>query len=375
MPVQYTGIYEEHLATRQAAGLFDVSHMGVYEVRGPDAASFLDTICGNDCGGLQPGESLYSQFLTPEADVIDDTLVYRRGWDKFLVVVNASNDDKDRTWFECVRDGEVRIDNARPWARTYGYEAEIRNLREPKAGQDMRVDIALQGPKSRDILLAMGVDSYTKQRIMHLKRTELCDAKVGPFDLIVSRTGYTGEKMAFELFVHPERAADFWNAVLKAGEPFGVKPIGLGARDSLRTEAGLPLYGHEMGLGSGKFGGRDLGVAEGGFGSYVKPYKPWFIGRDAYVAREQERKGVVIRFRFDEQRVRMAHNGDPVVNANSERIGFVTSCAIDGERFLTGQAFLENRYTKEGTSIGIHQGGVMDRPATPAKVVSRFPKL
>jgi len=375
MPVWYSSVVEEHLATRQAAGLFDVSHMGVYEVRGADAASFLDTICANDVGGLLPGESLYSQFLTPDADVIDDTLVYRRGWDKFLVVVNASNDDKDRTWFECVRDGKVKIDNARPWARSYGYEAEIRNLRDPNAGEDMRVDIALQGPKSRDVLLAMGVDSYTKARILHLKRTELCDAAVGGFDLIVSRTGYTGEKMAFELFVHPERAADFWSAVLKAGEPFGVRPIGLGARDSLRTEAGLPLYGHEMGLGSGKFGDRDLGVAEGGFGSYIKPYKPWFIGRDAYVTREQERKGVVARFRFDDQRVRMAHNGDPVVNGDGERIGFVTSCAVDSERFLTGQAYLEKAYTAVDTPIGIHQGGVMDRPATAAKVVSRFPKL
>ena len=375
MPVQYSGIFEEHLATRNAAGLFDVSHMGVYEVRGPDAASFLDTVCGNDCGGLQPGESLYSHFLTPDADVIDDTLVYRRGPDKFLVVVNASNDDKDRTWFESVRNGTVRIDNARPWARTYGYNAEIRNLRDPKAGEDMRVDIALQGPKSRDILLAMGVDDKTRARIMKLKRTELCDAVAGGFDLIVSRTGYTGEKMAFELFVHPERAADFWNAVLKAGEPYGLRPVGLGARDSLRTEAGLPLYGHEMGLGSGKFGERDLGVAEGGFGSYVKPYKPWFIGRDAYVAREQKRRGVLVRFRFDEPRVRMAHPGDPVVNGNGERIGWVTSCAIDGERFLTGQAYLENRYTKLDTPIGIHQGGNTDRPATAAKVVNRFPKL
>ncbi|MBE0671884.1 MAG: serine hydroxymethyltransferase, partial [Anaerolineales bacterium] len=322
MPVQYTGIFEEHLATRNAAGLFDVSHMGVYDVRGADAASFLDTVCGNDCGGLQPGESLYTHFLTPDADVIDDTLVYRRGWNDYLVVVNASNDDKDRTWLESVRDGKVKIDNHKPWVRTYGYEAIIRNLRDPKAGSAMRVDIALQGPKSRDILLAMGVDDKTKARIMKLKRTELCDAKVGGFDLIVSRTGYTGEKMAFELFVHPERAVDFWLAVMKAGEPFGVKPIGLGARDSLRTEAGLPLYGHEMGLGSGKFDGRDLGVAEGGFGSYVKTYKPWFIGRDAYVAREKERKGAVIRFTFDDQRVRMAHNGDPVVNANGERIGF-----------------------------------------------------
>jgi len=375
MPVWYTSVVEEHLATRHAAGLFDVSHMGVYEIRGADAAAFLDTICANDCGGLLPGESLYSHFLTPDADVIDDTLIYRRAREKYLVVVNASNDDKDRTWFEAVRDGKVKIDNARPWSRTYGYNAEIRNLRDPRSGSDMRIDIALQGPKSRDILLAMGVDHENRARIMKLKRTELCDGVVGGFDLIVSRTGYTGEKMAFELFVHPDRAVDFWNAVLKAGEPFGVKPIGLGARDSLRTEAGLPLYGHEMGLGSGKFGERDLGVAEGGFGSYIKPYKPWFIGRDAYVAREQARTGVVVRFRFDEQRVRMAHNGDPVVNSNGERIGWVTSCAIDSERFLTGQVYLAKAYAGEGTPIGIHQGGAVDKPATPAKVVSRFPKL
>ncbi|MCZ7548519.1 MAG: glycine cleavage system aminomethyltransferase GcvT [Anaerolineales bacterium] len=375
MPVQYSGIFEEHLATRNAAGLFDVSHMGVYDVRGADAASFLDAVCGNDCGGLKPGASLYTHFLTPDADVIDDTLIYRRGWDDFLVVVNASNDDKDRTWLEAVRDGKVRIDEAKPWARTYGYNAEIRNLRDPKSGEAMRVDIALQGPKSRDILLAMGMDDASKARLMKLKRTELCDAVIGGFDLIVSRTGYTGEKMAFELFVHPDRAVDFWNAILKAGEPFGVKPIGLGARDSLRTEAGLPLYGHEMGLGSGKVGGRDLGVAEGGFGSYVKVYKPWFIGREAFVAREKGRTGAVIRFTFDEQRVRMAHNGDPVVNANGERIGFVTSCAIDRDRFLTGQAFIETAYAKEGAPIGIHQGGVMDRPAAMAKVVSRFAKL
>jgi glycine hydroxymethyltransferase len=390
MPVVYTSIYEEHLATRNAAGMFDVSHMGVYDVRGLDAASFLDAVCGNDCGGLNPGESLYTHFLTPDADVLDDTLVYRRGWDDYLVVVNASNDDKDRTWLENVRDGKVRIDNARPSARTYGYNAEIRNLRDASSGDAMRVDIALQGPKSRDTLLAMGVDDETRKRVMTLKRTELCDAVIGNFDLIVSRTGYTGEKMAFELFVHPERAVDFWNAVLKAGEGFGVKPIGLGARDSLRTEAGLPLYGHEMGLGSGKGGfdtpaatnasgysttGRDLGVAEGGFGSYVKTYKPWFIGRDAYVAREKERTGVVIRFTFDEQRVRMAHNGDPVMNENGERIGFVTSCAIDGQRFITGQAYVDLAYTKMGTPIGIHQGGNMERPAGMAKVVSRFAKL
>ena len=388
MPVWYTSVMEEHLATRQAAGLFDVAHMGVYSVEGPDAASFLDTICANDCGGLEPGESLYSQFLTPEAEVIDDTLVYRRAWDRFLVVVNASNDDKDRAWFESVRDGTVKIDNARPWARTYGYEAVIRNLRDPKAGNDMRVDIALQGPRSRDVLLAMGVDDATRQRIMKLKRTELCDAVVGGFDLIVSRTGYTGEKMAFELFVHPERAADFWNAVLKAGEKFGVKPIGLGARDSLRTEAGLPLYGHEMGLGSGKMGHKDLGVAEGGFGSYVKPYKPYFIGREAFIANEKTRKGVVVRFRFTEKGVRMAHNGDPVVDKRGKAIGWVTSCAVDAEGFLTGQAYLDLKSAVVDTPVFVYQSAPDKAGPAPAEmtlgdkavlptaavVVSRFPK-
>lgn len=386
MPVWYTSVVEEHLATRQAAGLFDVAHMGVYQVEGVDSASFLDTVCSNDVGGLLPDESLYTHFLTPNADVIDDTLVYRRANEKFLVVVNASNDDKDRTWLESVRDGKVKIDNSRPWARTYGYKAVIRNLRDPKAGQDMRVDIALQGPKSRDILLAMGVSASDRRRIMALKRTQLCDATVGGFDLIVSRTGYTGEKMAFELFVHPDKAMDFWNSVLKVGEPYGVKPIGLGARDSLRTEAGLPLYGHEMGLGSGK-GQRDLGVAEGGFGSYVKTYKPWFIGREAYVAREKERSGVVARFRFNEKGVRMAHNGDPVLDKRGKVIGWVTSCAVDAEGFLTGQAFLELKAAEEGTTIYVYQGAP-DKPGqspasmkpgdktvlpTPATVLSRFP--
>ena len=384
MPVWYTSVVEEHLATRKAAGLFDVSHMGVYEIGGDDAASFLDSVCANDIGNLLPGESLYSHFLTPDAQVIDDTIIYRRANDKFLMVVNASNDDKARTWLESVRDGKVKVDNTRPQARAYGYEASICNLRDPRAGDEMRVDIALQGPRSREILLALGVDPETRARIMKLNRTELCDAVVGGFNLIVSRTGYTGEKMAFELFVHPAQAADLWNSILKTGEAFGVKSVGLGARDSLRTEAGLPLYGHEMGLGSGtNANAADLGVAEGGFGSYVKLYKPWFIGRDAYAANEKVRKGVVVRFRFDEQRVRVAHNGDPVMNAEGQQIGWVTSCAVDSERYLTGLAYVEKKYVAIGTPLGIHQGGALssskgkatDKPATPAKVVSRFPKL
>jgi glycine hydroxymethyltransferase len=252
----------------------------------------------------------------------------------------------------------------------------------------MRVDLALQGPKSRDILFALGVDSEMRKRIMALKRTNLCEAVVGGFDLVISRTGYTGEKMAFELFVHPQKADELFNALLQVGASFGLKPIGLGARDSLRTEAGLPLYGHEMGAGSGKRGEPDLGVAEGGFGSYVKTYKPWFIGREAFLQRENARKGVVVRFRFNEKGVRMAHNGDPVLDRRGKVAGFVTSCAVDKEGFLTGQAYIDLKSAEEGTPLFIYQSApdkVGKAPAefnvgdkgilpTPAVVISRFPK-
>lgn len=388
MPVWYSSVIEEHQATRAAAGLFDVAHMGVYQVEGADAAAFLDSVCGNDIGGLEVGQSCYTHFLDPDANVIDDTLVYRRALDAFLVVVNASNDDKDWAWLNAVLEGKVCIDRERPWARAFGRKARLRNLRDPKEGKDMRVDLALQGPRSRDILLALGVDPDTCKKILALKRTELCDATIGGFDLIVSRTGYTGEKMAFELFVHPDRAAELFKTLLEKGEPFGIKPIGLGARDSLRTEAGLPLYGHEMGEGCGKRGERDLGVAEGGFGSYVKLHKPWFIGRQAFVEREKTRKGVVVRFQFLEKGVRMAHGGDPVLDRRGRVIGWVTSCAIDQQGTLTGQAYVELRAAEEGTHIYIYQGSPDKEIKAPAAltigeksilpseavVLSRFPK-
>ncbi len=383
MPVWYTSVVEEHTATRTAAGLFDVSHMGVFQAEGPDAVAFLDSVCGNDIASLAVGESCYTHFLDPDANVIDDTLVYRRDVEKYLVVVNASNDDKDWAWLNAVLNGKVLVDKARPWVRAFGRNTRLRNLRDPQEGADMRVDIALQGQKSREILLSLGCDAKTRKKIMALKRTELCEGMVGGFDLVISRTGYTGEKMAFELFVHPGKAVELWNALLKAGEPLGLKACGLGARDSLRTEGGLPLYGHEMG------GEDNLGVAEAGFGSYVKTYKPWFIGRQAYIAREADRKGVVARFRFTEKAVRMAHNGDPVLDLKGRVIGYVTSCAIDSEGYLTGQAFVELKSAVEGTPVAIYQGAPKTTGKTPAElktgdrvtlptpavIVSRFPKL
>jgi glycine hydroxymethyltransferase len=388
MPVWYTSVMEEHLACRNAAGLFDVAHMGVYQAEGPDGMVFLDSVVGNDISTLEVGESCYTHFLDPDANVIDDLLVYRRGPEKYLVVVNASNDDKNWAWLNAVKEGRVRADNRHPCTRAYGRNVVLRNLRDPQESADMRVDIAIQGPKSREILLALGCDPANRKRIMKLNRTELCEAVAGGFDLVVSRTGYTGEKIAFELFVHPAKANELFKTLLKVGEPLGLKPCGLGARDSLRTEAGLPLYGHEMGTGSGQLGERDLGVAEAGFGSYVKTYKPWFIGREAFLQREVSRKGVVVRFRFNDKGVRMAHGGDPVIDRRSRVIGWVTSCAVDKEGLLTGQAYVELKNSEESTPVFIYQSAAKETgkaPAdlmvgdrsllpTPATVISRFQK-
>lgn len=381
MPVWYSSVIEEHRATRQTAGLFDVSHMGVFQAEGPQAVAFLDSVVANDVAALEVGESHYTQFLDPHARVIDDAMVYRRAEEVYLVVVNAANDDKDWAWLEAVRDGAVQVDGRRPWARAFGRGCRLRNLRAAQEGNDQRVDLALQGPKSREILLALGCDDEDGARLKGLRWAGVMEGTFGGFDLVVSRTGYTGERVAYELFVHPDRAAGLWQALLAAGEPHGLRPAGLAARDSLRTEAGLPLYGHEMA------GPNELGVGDAGFAPYVKTHKPWFIGRDAFLAQESSRAREVVRFRFDEKGVRMAHGGDPVVDGRGRVIGFVTSCAVDREGYLLGQACLDRAATGEGTAIGVFPGAASlpakaaagarpgDRLAvpTPAHVLPRFP--
>jgi glycine hydroxymethyltransferase len=350
MPVQYSGVLEEHNATRNAAGLFDVSHMGVWDARGETAAVFLDAVFGNEASALKPGESAYTHLIAPSGHVHDDAYLYCLAADHFLIVVNASNDDKDWAWVTGVQRGEVTVDAERQWAKAPGRAGvTLRNLRALASGADQRVDLALQGPKSRDVLLALA-DAATAKRIRAMARTNVIRATVGVFDLIVARTGYTGEQMGFELLVHPDMVVDLWNALLAAGQPFGLKPCGLASRDSLRTEAGLPLYGDELA------GHLDLAVGDSGFDSYVKTHKPWFIGRGAFLAQERNRKAEVTRFRFTQKSGRMAHNGDPVLDASGRIIGEVTCCSIDSEGFRLGQALLPFNALAEGTAIGVMQG-------------------
>lgn len=379
MPVWYSSVSEEHAAVRNHSGLFDVSHMGVWDASGPGAAWFVDALTTNSVKSLAVGRSQYSQMIDPDGHVIDDLLVYRVGAERYLMVVNASNDDKDWAWANAVLNGEVMVDRARPWVKAPGRAGTtLRNLRDPQLGAEMRVDLALQGPASRDILLSLTSDPAVAKTIKRLPWAGVASVQLGEFNLIVSRTGYTGERVGYELFGHPERATALWHALTEAG----AKPIGLAARDSLRTEAGLPLYGQEMA------GPLDLGVGHAGFGGFVKVSKPWFIGRDAFLKQEAERTGRVIRFRFNEKGVRMAHYGDPVVDKRGRVVGQVTSCAIDSDGYLTGQAYVDEKAAKLKTQLGIYQSASTkaDKPAAELKpgdrvrlndwatVISRFPK-
>jgi glycine hydroxymethyltransferase len=356
MPVWYSGLQEEHSAVRTAAGLFDVSHMGVFDFLGPNACGFLDLVTTNDVARLMVGESHYSYLLSPRSEVIDDVMIYRLAEERYLMVVNAANNDKDWEWLNDVNAAEVCIDLKRPWARL-GCATAIRDLRDPQAGDARRVDLALQGPASRRILEALGGDEETLYHLGRLRRTEVMQATLGSpavgsgqgFDLIIARTGYTGESFGYELLVHPDRAPALWDSLMAVGEPFRLRPAGLAARDSLRIEAGLPLYGHELA------GPLDLGPGDAGFAGYVKTYKPFFVGWQAFMERERTRDGVVARFRMVERGVRVPQQGDPVVSLKGRVIGKVTSCSTDAEGQLVGQAYLKTEYAEPGTIIALFQ--------------------
>ena len=351
MPVRYDSVQEEHLAVRRAAGLFDVSHMGLFQFTGDNVYLFLNTVTANDVSLLKVGQAQYSFLLDPEGHVIDDVYVYRLEKNRYWMVVNAANNDKAWAWLNAVREGRVRIDPERPWSWALGTETvSIRDMRDPAGGSEMRVQLALQGPRSREILLALlGPDETLVEPLIEMKRNEILHGRLAGYDLYLARTGYTGEPMAFELFVHPAAAPALWRALLETGRSFGLKPAGLGARDSLRIEAGLPLYGHELA------GPLDLNPADAGFDPYVKLYKPFFVGKAAYVAHEQKRQARLIRFEMEEERGRVPRQGDVVVNRKGRVVGAVTSASVDSEGRLMGLAYVQKQVSARGTRLGVFQ--------------------
>lgn len=380
MPVWYTSVSDEHLSVRSGVGVFDVSHMGVFDAFGPGAETFLNAVTTNDVSKLAVGESQYTYLLAPDGLPLDDLMIYKLADERFMLVVNAANNDKNWVWLNAVKANRVMIDPALPGRRVEGGgRFTLRDLRDPASGADRRVDIALQGPQSRAVLLALGADDATRKAIEKLPWAGVLRAEIGGYDLIVSRTGYTGERVAYELFVHPERAAALFRDLIQ----HGATPCGLAARDSLRTEAGLPLYGHEL---AGPLG---LNPADAGFSAYVKLYKPFFVGKAAYIARERVRDAEIVRFRVQNKGARPPHQGDPLLDQKGRVVGIVTSCSIDSEGYQSGQAYVKLDYTAEGTLLSVFAGAsrvklgkapselaLGDRFTLPEPVVvlSRFPK-
>lgn len=250
MPIQYTDILKEHMAVRTQAGLFDVSHMGEVTVKGKGALAYLNHLLTNDFTSMTDGRCRYSPMCNPEGGVIDDLLIYRKGPEDYLAVVNASNREKDYEWMKKNLTAETVLEDI----------------------SDSVAQIALQGPKAQAILsrltdaagLPVKYYTFTEHR------------NVAGTDCLISRTGYTGED-GFELYCASADGEKLWNALLAAGKDDGLIPCGLGARDTLRMEAAMPLYGHEMDDGVSPLE-TDLGFA-------VKMTKPEFIGKDALLAR------------------------------------------------------------------------------------------
>lgn len=379
MPLWYKSVTEEHLAVRNHAGIFDVTHMGVFDVKGVGAEQFLDTVTTNDVRTLTVGDSHYTYFLDVDGIPLDDLMIYRLADEHFLVVVNASNNNKNWQWLNQVAAGEVVIDPAHPSRKIEGTDRfELRDLRTRQWGEEQRVDVALQGPASRDMLLQLDGSDEDKTKVKGLKWAQVAQVNLGGFDLIVSRTGYTGERVAYELFVHPDQAAELFKTFID----MGVTPCGLAARDSLRIEAGLPLYGHEL------EGDLKMNPADAGFGTYVKLYKPFFIGKQAFIEHEAKRDVQVSRFRMDNKGVRPAHQGDPIVNNRGKVVGIVTSCSIDSEGYQLGQALMNRDFRTRGTELAVFAGSARAKAKElsnlsignkvnmpePITILSRFPK-
>ncbi len=289
MPVEYSGLISEHLAVRKAAGLFDVSHMGEFEVEGPGAIAFLQRVTSNDLARLVDGQVQYSAFPMPNGAPVDDVTVFRRARDRYLLVVNAANIEKDFRWLQ----------EQRP------QDAELRNRSDDYAL------IALQGPRAQEILQPLTASDLSAVKYYHF-----ADVAVDGVPVTVSRTGYTGED-GFEIFVPPAQAEASWNRLLEAGREKGLVPAGLGARDTLRLEARMCLYGQDM--------DETTTLVEAGLGWIVSldEAKGDYPGRA--VLAEQKTNGPPRKLVGLEVTGRgIARHGHPVL-VHDERVGEVTS--------------------------------------------------
>jgi len=297
MPVEYPasaggGIIAEHMAVRTAVGIFDVSHMGDIRLTGPQALAAVQHISMNDASRLAIGQAQYSALLYPQGTFVDDVIVHRLGEDDYLLVINAGTREKDFNW---VRDN------------TSQFNCKIEHL------SDDFTQIAIQGPKAVDVLQKLTSADLSAVKFYWVTRGKLC----GLDNILMGRTGYTAED-GFEIYIPSDEAtsARVWNEILAAGKEFGIVPCGLGARNTLRLEGKLPLYGHEI--------SDTINVWEAGLDRFCKMEKPEFIGRDALErAKSEGLKRMLVGLEMTERGI--ARDGYKVQDAAGREIGYVTS--------------------------------------------------
>lgn len=320
LPVQFSGIIEEHEAVRKRAGLFDVSHMGEVEITGSGALDLLQKLTTNDASKLRPGKVQYSIMCYPNGGTVDDMLIYR-GEDSFLLVLNAANVEKDVEWIKKHASDDVTV-------RDVSWEL---------------AQLALQGPLAERVLSKLTDTDLSTIGFFHFRD----DVELAETMVMVSRTGYTGED-GFEIYVNPEDAPRVWKEILEAGKEEGILPCGLGARDTLRFEACLPLYGREL--------SPQITPIEAGLGFAVKPEKGDFIGRDILAVQKKEgppRKLVGIE---------MIDRGIPrthyPVYAGDEKIGEVTTGTQSPTlKKNVGLALIRSEYAELGKEVEVEIRG------------------
>lgn len=314
LPVQFEGIIQEHETVRNAAGIFDVSHMGEIEVKGQEAFDFLQNLVTNDLSNMEDNQVIYTLMCYEDGGVVDDLLVYRFSKDYFYLVVNASNVDKDFDWM--VKNSE-------------GYDAKLSNISESVA------EVALQGPKAQEILQKLTDTNLEEIKFFYCKRDVIIDG----VNCLISRTGYTGED-GFEIYTNNNDIEKLWHTIIKEG----AKPIGLGARDTLRFEVNLPLYGNEI--------SQDINPLEAGLGFFIKLGKDKFIGKDALVRyKESGLKRKLVGFELIDKGI-PRHGYD--VQVNGEKVGFVTTGYFAPSlKKNVGHALVDAKYSELGTEIEI----------------------
>lgn len=321
MPVTYEGLKSEHETVRSKVGLFDVSHMGEVFVRGPKAYDAIQWLITNDAARLEDGDALYTVACNEKGGVVDDLVIYRMAAEEYLICVNAGNRDKDFAWFQANNPhGAEMVDEGDAWCQ-----------------------LAIQGPKAVDVVAALCGDAVRDMRNYTGAYGTAADIE----GCLIARTGYTGED-GFEIFAPADQAVTLWNAVMAAGAPHGIVPVGLGARDTLRLEAGMHLYGHEL--------DDDTSPWQAGLARVVKPEKDGgFVGMDALMARKGNETHRLVKLKMTGKRI--AREEMDVV-ADGRVVGRVTS----GTRAPTlsegiAFAYVERAFARPGTELVVDVRG------------------